>query len=156
MGLFLKNVLFTVVVPGTVGVYMPLLIARGHSAGHGITFVLALLLFLIGGAIYLWCVWDFATVGRGTPTPLDAPKVLVRRGLYRYTRNPMYVGVLIVILGWTVLHRYPILLLYAGIIFICFHLMVVLYEERRLTALFGQSYTDYCEQVGRWLPHRRQ
>ena len=103
MALLLKNLLFTVLVPGTVAVYIPLLIARDLSSASGATFVMGLALLAIGIAIYAWCGWDFATFGRGTPAPIDAPKKLVVRGLYRYTRNPMYVGALTVILGWAAL-----------------------------------------------------
>src|SRR6516225_10065070 len=94
MILALKNLLFTLVVPGTVGVYLPLILARSRTPASGLGFKLAILLFTIGGSIYAWCVFDFASFGRGTPLPLDAPRKLVRRGLYRYSRNPMYVGVL--------------------------------------------------------------
>ena len=100
MALLLKNPLFTVLVPGTVVVYVPLVIASGRAPASGFALLVALALLLLGAAIYSWCVWDFASFGRGTPVPIDAPKRLVVRGLYRYTRNPMYVGVLTVILGW--------------------------------------------------------
>jgi protein-S-isoprenylcysteine O-methyltransferase Ste14 len=105
--LALKNLLFTLVVPGTVGVYLPLILARRRTSAFGLGFALAILLFAIGGSIYAWCVFDFASFGRGTPLPLDAPKKLVRRGLYRYSRNPMYEGVLTVIFGWAVLYQSP-------------------------------------------------
>ncbi len=88
--------------------------------------------------------------------PSDAPKKLVVRGLYRYTRNPMYVGVLTVLLGWAAMFRGTTLLLYAFCVGICFHLFVVLYEERRLGQQFGAEYHDYCEKVGRWLPRFRR
>src|SRR6266498_2733724 len=130
MKLLLKNLLFTLVVPGTIGVYVPLFLARGRSAATGLTFLFALALLALGGVIYAWCVWDFAVFGRGTPAPLDAPKKLVVRGLYRYTRNPMYVGVLLVILGWAVLFRAAALVLYTLGVGTCFHLFIVLYEER--------------------------
>ena len=61
--------------------------------------LLGLALFLIGVAIYLWSAWDFAVKGLGTPAPSDAPRLLVVKGLYRFTRNPMYVGVSSMILG---------------------------------------------------------
>ncbi len=99
--LLLKNLLFTLIVPGTFAVYVPLRVAQNRfSASSGMTVVIALAMFVAGGAIYAWCVWDFAAFGRGTPAPFDAPKKLVVRGLYRYTRNPMYVRVLTVMLGW--------------------------------------------------------
>jgi len=155
MMLLLKNLLFTVVVPGTIAVYIPLFLARDRRPASRLVFLLALVLLVIGSAIYAWCVWDFAAFGRGTPAPIDAPKKLVVRGLYRYTRNPIYVGVLTVLLGWTVMFGGMTLLIYAFCVGICFHLFVVLYEERRLRRQFGGEYRDYCAKVGRWLPRFR-
>ncbi len=152
MALLLKNLLFTVLVPGTVAVYVPLLIAESCSPASGPAFAIGLALLMVGTAIYAWCVWDFATFGRGTPAPIDAPKKLVVRGLYRYTRNPMYVGVLTVILGWTSLFGAANLVLYALAVGTCFHLFVVLYEERHLAREFGSQYEAYRSQVSRWLP----
>ena len=155
MKLLLKNLVFTLAVPGTVGVYVPLLLARGRAPASGLVFLLALALLVSGGVIYAWCVWEFAVFGRGTPTPIDAPKKLVVRGLYRYTRNPIYVGVLTALLGWTVMFRGMNLLIYAFCVAICFHLFVVFYEERRLRLQFGAEYDDYRAKVGRWLPRIR-
>lgn len=152
MLLFLKNLVFTLVVPGTVAVYLPWLIAGDNVIGSVAAVVSALLLLLVGGGIYLWCLWDFAAFGRGTPAPVDAPKRLVVRGLYRYTRNPMYVGVLTVILGWAMLFQAPALVLYALAVATGFQLFVVLYEEPHLRKVFGAEYEDYCSRVGRWLP----
>ena len=152
LALFFKNLLFTVLVPGTVAVYVPLLTVGSRSPASGTLFVIGLALLVVGAAIYAWCVWDFATFGRGTPAPIDAPKKLVVRGLYRYTRNPMYVGVLTVILGWAALFGTLRLLLYAAVVGTCFHLVILLYEERHLRAEFGGQYEAYCEQVSRWLP----
>ncbi|MGH7832606.1 MAG: methyltransferase family protein [Candidatus Binatia bacterium] len=155
MMLLLKNLLFTLLVPGTIGAYVPLLLARDRPPASGLMFLLALVLLLIGGAIYLWCVWDFAASGRGTPAPIDPPTKLVDRGLYRYTRNPMYVGVITVLLGWAVLFRGTALLIYTFCVAIGFHLFVVLYEEPRLARQFGAEYHDYRARVGRWLPRFR-
>jgi protein-S-isoprenylcysteine O-methyltransferase Ste14 len=138
--------------PGTVAVYVPLLIAQGRAPASVWAVVFALPAFAVGGAIYAWCVWDFATFGRGTPIPIDAPKRLVVRGLYRYTRNPMYVGVLTVILGWVLLFQTGVLVCYVLLVGAGFHLMVVLYEERHLGRTFGDEYDTYCTRVGRWLP----
>lgn len=152
MLLALKNLLFTVLVPGTVAGYVPWLVTRGESLSWGAGTALALLLFAAGGAIYFWCLWDFASFGRGTPAPIDAPKKLVVRGLYRYTRNPMYLGVLTVILGWAVLFQALGLLIYGACVGSCFHLFVVYYEEPQLRRTFGESYRQYQARVSRWLP----
>ena len=152
MALLIKNLLFTVLVPGTVGIYVPLRLAPDGQPAAGPMLFLSLILLGLGAIIYAWCVWDFASFGRGTPAPIDAPKRLVVRGLYRYVRNPMYVGVLTVILGWAAMFQSIRVLLYAVGVGVCFHLFVVLYEERRLAHLFGAEYRAYCGSVGRWLP----
>ena len=152
MKLLLKNLLFTLVVPGTIAVYVPLFLARDRAPASGLVLFLALALLAMGGVIYAWCVWDFAVFGRGTPAPIDAPKKLVVRGLYRYSRNPIYVGVLTALVGWAVMFRGTNVLIYALCVGICFHLFVVLYEEHRLGQQFGAEYHEYCEKVGRWLP----
>ncbi len=86
MVLFVKNLVFTMVVPGTVAVYVPLRLGGGWSAvmnaSWGWRQVLAIGPLTLGAVIYLGCVWGFATVGRGTPAPIDAPKRLVVEGLY--------------------------------------------------------------------------
>ena len=155
MKLLLKNLVFTLAVPGTVGVYVPLLLARGRAPASGLVFLVALALLVSGGVIYAWCVWEFAVFGRGTPAPIDAPKKLVVRGLYRYTRNPIYMGVLTALLGWTVMFRGMNLLIYAFCVAVCFHIFVVFYEECRLRLQFGAEYDDYRAKVGRWLPRFR-
>ena len=85
------------------------------------------------------------------PAPIDAPKKLVVRGLYRHSRNPMYVGVLITILGWAALFGSFHVVLYAVVIAACFHAFIVFYEEPRLQAEFGDEYQRYRAGVGRWL-----
>ena len=105
MKLLLKNVLFTLVVPGTVGVYLPLILARGRAADLGLTLPISLGLFAIATALYLWSVWNFGTRGRGTPLPTDAPKRLVIQGPYLYTRNPMYVALFTALLGSLLLYQ---------------------------------------------------
>jgi len=154
--LFLKNLLFTLIVPGAVAVYVPLRLApwRGELPPPGWGFVqsAALLPLAAGSAVYLWCVWDFAAFGRGTPAPVDAPRRLVLRGLYRYVRNPMYVGVLLVIAGWALLFRSPRVVGYGAVVALFFHLFVVVVEEPTLRGKFGRSYERYCKEVGRWAP----
>lgn len=155
INLFLKNLLFTLVVPGMVAVYVPVLLVWDHSITSGPAAILGLVLLGSGTAVYVWCVWDFATFGRGTPAPIDAPRKLVVRGLYRYVRNPMYIGVLTVVLGLGALFRTAVLLIYASGLWLCVHLCVVFYEERRLRALFGDEYAAYRAGVNRWRPRLR-
>ena len=157
MGLFLKNVLFTVLVPGTVAFYIPLLIASpgpGRPELAGARY-LGLVPLAAGMAIYFWCLWDFATFGRGTPAPIDAPKRLVVRGLYHYVRNPMYVGVLSAIVGWAIYFASLKLCFYAAAVCLIFNIFVLYYEEPTLRESFGADYERYCLEVNRWRPRWR-
>jgi protein-S-isoprenylcysteine O-methyltransferase Ste14 len=151
--LFIKNLLFTILIPGTIAIYLPLFIVRGSSPTNtAVLFFAGLILLATGAAAYFWTIWDFARFRRGTPLPLDAPQKLVVRGLYRFTRNPMYLSVLIVIVGWAGLYSDARLVLYAVGVAGAVHLFVVFYEEPSLAKLFGEEYLAYKASVGRWLP----
>ena len=148
----MKTLIFMTVVGGTVVVYIPYVV-RGPSV-HAISALglLGVVPAAIGVAVVLWCEWDFATFGRGTPFPLDAPKQLVARGLYRFVRNPMYVGVLLAILGQALWFESAATLWYAMAAALCFHLFVVFYEEPTLRHKFGEPYKQYAKAVPRWMP----
>jgi len=100
----------------------------------------------------IWCFWDFLVKGHGTPAPIDPPKELVAVGFYRYTRNPMYVGILLVLIGHFLWFGFWNLLVYAVVVFIAFNSFVILYEEPNLKNKFGAVYDDYCRRVPRWIP----
>ncbi len=152
MKLLLKTTLFTVVMPGTFAVLLPILLAGDRTAASGATLGLALFLFAFGSVRYLRSAWDFAVYGSGTPAPIDAPKRLVVRGFYCYTRNPMYLAPLSLVIGWATLFGAVILVAYAVLLFVFFSLFIRLYEEPRLAREFGIDYAAYASQVGRWLP----
>ena len=149
--LLFKTIIFTLLVPGIVAVIVPLLITAEVMTTDSLFLLSGLLMFVIGISIYCWCVWDFMFFGRGTPAPVQAPKHLVVRGLYHYTRNPMYIGVLCVILAWGLLYAESFMLLYGVCVAICFQLLVVFYEEPLLQQQFGTEYIEYKTSVNRWL-----
>ena len=107
---------------------------------------------LLGGALLLWCVRDFHVSGKGTLAPWDPPKNLVVVGLYRHVRNPMYVGVLTLVAGWSVLLASPVVALYAVALAVAFHVRVLMSEEPWLSSRFGAEWTRYSAGVDRWLP----
>jgi protein-S-isoprenylcysteine O-methyltransferase Ste14 len=159
----LKLGLFTFLVPGTVTVWLPLFVLypaiRHQRVAWNATFAGALIVIAIGVAGYLWCALDFAFYGKGTPAPIDMPKVLVVHGLYRYTRNPMYISVLCVLLGESLLFRSTALLRYAAIVAVMFHIFVLIQEEPTLRRKMGPAYEQYCRDVWRWIPripHRQR
>ena len=149
----IKSLLFLIVAPGMVAGYIPLvLLRRGPQVETGFLAYLALLLWLIGGVILLWSFWNFLIQGRGTPAPIDPPKELVVAGFYRYVRNPMYFGVLMMLIGHFLWFGFWWLLAYTAFAFLITHLFVTSYEEPTLKKKFGAAYEDYLKKVPRWIP----
>jgi protein-S-isoprenylcysteine O-methyltransferase Ste14 len=152
MPLVVRNLLFTVFVPGTVAVVVPLLIVRGSRATFALSSYPGWLLIAAGVALYAWCLWNFLTVGRGTPGPWDPTERVVATGPYRWVRNPMYIAVVSVILGEAWIFVSWALVAYAIVVAAVVHTFVVAYEEPTLTEQFGESYVSYRKSVGRWIP----
>jgi protein-S-isoprenylcysteine O-methyltransferase Ste14 len=154
--LWLKTLFFTVLYPGTVAVVLPLAIAwrdRGRVAPQaGLVAGLGWAAVALGFAIYGWCAVEFVRRGHGTPAPYDPPEDLVVTGLYRFTRNPMYVGVWTIVAGEAALFGSWWVLVYAAILGLGFHLRVLLYEEPELRRLFGERFEQYRRAVPRWIP----
>ena len=149
----LRSLLFLILAPGMVAGYIPLAFLRnGSQLETGIFAYLAFPLWLVGAVILLWSFWNFLVQGRGTPAPIDPPKEIVATGFYRYVRNPMYVGVLAIIIGHFLWFGFWNLLIYAAIVFLAFHAFVTYYEEPTLRRKFGASYENYLKHVPRWIP----
>lgn len=152
----LRSLLFLILAPGMVAGYIPLALLRnGSQLKTGIFAYLAFPLWLIGAVVLLWSFWNFLAQGRGTPAPIDPPKEMVATGFYRYVRNPMYVGVLAIIIGHFLWSGYWNLLIYAMIVFLAFHVFVTYYEEPNLKRKFGAPYESYLKKVPRWIPRLR-
>ncbi|CAN5815525.1 isoprenylcysteine carboxylmethyltransferase family protein [soil metagenome] len=151
----LKTLLFTLVVPGTVAGGIPyLLLVYGRSLPPlpaGPLRYAGGVLLVLGVLIYLWCAAEFTFRGHGTPSPTDSPRELVVTGLYRYSRNPMYVGIASTLFGTALFFQSAEVLLYATLVLLGFHLRVIYYEEPKLERSFGASFRRYRQEVPRWL-----
>jgi protein-S-isoprenylcysteine O-methyltransferase Ste14 len=152
VSLGLRNVLFTLAVPGMGAVCIPWWVLRGGGATPEPAEWSALALIAVGAALYLSSVRLFAVVGGGTPGPWDAPRRFVAVGPYRWVRNPMYVAALLVVVGEAWLFRPLPLLEYAAAMALFFHLFVIGYEEPTLHRTFGENYAEYRRAVPRWIP----
>jgi protein-S-isoprenylcysteine O-methyltransferase Ste14 len=147
-GLLPKAALAFLILPGTVGFAVPLLLIAPRAP---LDIPAAVVPLTLGAVVLLWCVRDFYVSGRGTLAPWDPPRGLVMTGLYRYSRNPMYVGVILILCGWAAGFRYWPLAAYAAVVAAAFHLRVLLYEEPMLEKSFGQQWEHYKRRVPRWI-----
>ncbi|HUM46078.1 MAG TPA: isoprenylcysteine carboxylmethyltransferase family protein [Chitinophagales bacterium] len=154
--LFLRNLFFTILQPGIVAGLIPFFILGNKftkilSQSLSLLQYLSAIIFLTGFAGMLMCIISFAVRGQGTLSPADPTKKLVVSGLYRFSRNPMYVGVMMMLVGEFLFFQSPDLLLYSIGIFTAFNIFIILFEEPRLRKDFGKAYDRYCEKVRRWI-----
>jgi protein-S-isoprenylcysteine O-methyltransferase Ste14 len=153
LSLGLRNLMFMVVVPAAGAVYGPWWILNQQGGSPRAVAWPGVAPILVGVALYLWCVWVFAEVGRGTPAPWDAPRRFVAVGPYRWVRNPIYIAAILVIGGEAWLFLSLQLLIYAAALALAVHLFVVGYEEPNLAHRFDEQYELYRRTVSRWIPH---
>jgi protein-S-isoprenylcysteine O-methyltransferase Ste14 len=151
--LFLQALLAFLALPGMVAYVVPILIAE---PGRGVAFdARGVGLLIAGTALLLWCVREFYVAGKGTLAPWTPPRHLVVSGLYRYSRNPMYVAVVIVLLGWALAFHSRPLAIYTLAVAISFHLRIVLGEEPWLARTHGDAWLRYAARVPRWIGRAR-
>ncbi len=146
-----KAVVAFLALPGVVAILVPGLLLRPEHARHH---AVGLGVLAIGFVLLLWCVRDFHVAGRGTLAPWSPPKELVTIGLYRYSRNPMYVAVLLMLAGWALTYAATSLWIYAGVVALAFHFRVLLHEEPFLARTHGAAWDAYKAAVPRWLGWR--
>lgn len=112
--------------------------------------ILGVLLIILGLATYSSLTLIFHLFGEGTPLPTEPPKKIVIEGLYKYSRNPMYLCHLIIFLGDFLLFGSSLLIVYLILFWLMAHLIVIFLEEPDLKRRFGKEYADYCRRVPRW------
>ena len=114
---------------------------------------LALVPLVPGLMLGFWCTAEFYRQGRGTLAPWDPPRVLVVSGAYSVSRNPMYVAVILILVGWSVGYRSAGLALYMLVVAVAFHVRVIVHEEPFLERTYGEEWRRYRERVPRWIGH---
>jgi protein-S-isoprenylcysteine O-methyltransferase Ste14 len=148
--MFLRALFAFVALPGIVAFGIPIwwLVSTSHTE---LMQPWGLLPLVVGCAGLLWCVRDFYVLGKGTLAPWSPPRDLVTSGLYRYSRNPMYVSVVLILLGWTVAFDVSGLRSYTVIVAVAFFIRVVFFEEPWLARTHGAAWDDYVRRVRRWM-----
>jgi protein-S-isoprenylcysteine O-methyltransferase Ste14 len=155
----LGSATFLVLAPGVVAGYVPWRICRWRVGAPllGIRWFrfVGVLLIAAGLLVLLDSFARFALQGLGTPAPIFPTRHLVVSGLFRYVRNPMYLAVVMLILGQGVFFGSICILEYGVVVWVGFNLFVLLYEEPTLRKTFGLEYQEFCANVPRWIPHLR-
>jgi protein-S-isoprenylcysteine O-methyltransferase Ste14 len=147
--MFTRAVIAFLAMPGMVAFVIPVA-WLWQSVHRELSRPPGLLLLAFGTVGLLWCVRDFYVSGKGTLAPWAPPENLMVVGLYRYSRNPMYVSVALILTGWAISFGSGGLFIYALIVFAAFHLRVVFGEEPWLARTHGEQWEQYVVRVPRW------
>jgi len=152
----LGSALFLVLAPGTVAGIVPWWITHWRVESSAAWWIplrfLGAALIALGLPVLLDSFARFAVKGLGTPAPVFPTRHLVITGLYRYVRNPIYIAVVAVIFGQALLFGDWRLLWYGALLWLFFHVFVVMYEEPTLKQTFGTEYESFRTNVPRWIP----
>lgn len=163
MTVWIRSLFFTIFIPGTVAGLIPYLLVRNHARDfyYVPVFYLGILILVTGLLFYVFTVFAFIIKGKGTPAIWFTSKIkwligeepgsLVSSGLYKLSRNPMYLGVIFIVFGEGLLLQQYIVLFYSVLLFIIFHFVVVYVEEPHLRMKHGNDYIKYIENTKRWL-----
>jgi protein-S-isoprenylcysteine O-methyltransferase Ste14 len=151
MIMFMRALINFILLPGVFAGAAPVLLAS-FDPWCNTTCLSGIIVMIVGIFIVLWCASKFFMIGKGTLAPWDPPKRLVIVGLYRFMRNPMYVGVLLVVIGWALYFLSILVAVYFVVLAVGFHVRVVLGEEPQLKILFEEEWEAYKSKVPRWLP----
>ena len=158
----IKLLLFTSLIPGSVVALIPwYIIGRWEYFFEiGAFKFIGVVIFLIGLTIYVISALSFLFIGKGTPFIWFAreltlifgeePVKLVEAGVYKRSRNPMYIGVISMVLGEGLFMQSYSLVAYGAVLIVLFNIAVILIEEPHLKKKYGKDYLDYIEQVPRW------
>lgn len=150
----LKTILYMGFMHGLFTLYIPYQLASRDTpfVDLGIFRYLAFPPWIIGALVIIQCSIDIIRRGRGTPAFVDPPKELVIAGLYRYVRNPIYVGAMLFQVGYILWFGSALGVAYALFFFLGFNVLIFIVEEPILRNQFGAAYEAYCRNVPRWIP----
>jgi len=148
--LFGRAILAFLALPGVVAFVVPWLILTSDQRRQFVD-VRGLIPLSLGIVLLLWCVWTFYAAGKGTLAPWSPPRYLVTGGLFRFSRNPMYIAVTMILCGWAWGFRSRAVFIYAVLLMLAFHVRVVFYEEPWLARAHGDTWQSYKARTPRWI-----
>jgi protein-S-isoprenylcysteine O-methyltransferase Ste14 len=156
----LRHLLSIAILPFTVTVLVPwwlvnsagVAVAAPQGVGEIALVILGVFLLMIGLLLFVTSLRRFATEGEGTLAPWDPPRKFVVSGPYRFVRNPMISGVVLILFAEAALLHSGLLATW-GLLFLAGNFVVIpVVEEPMLRQRFGAPYEEYCRNVGRLVP----
>lgn len=156
--ILLRHLLAIAALPFVVMVVVPVWLTREYESsfaggvGSILVRIAGLCLLLLGLSLFASSLRRFANDGKGTLAPWDPPRQLVIRGPYRFVRNPMISGVVLILFAEALLFLSTALVVWALVFFAINATYIPLLEEPQLRRRFGAAYIEYCNHVPRLVP----
>lgn len=161
----LKSLLFTIFNPGFIIIALiPWLLTQiwNYTIDIGISrYIIGLIIMTIGAYFYIAWVISFFKQGKGTPTIPFTGKTkdvsgeeqteLIISRVYKFSRNPMYFGIFLIVLGVGFISEFVIILIWAFVALIVFHLIIMKIKEPHLIEKYGDEYKNYLSNTSRWI-----
>ncbi len=140
------------ILPVIVLIIVPLSIESNITVKHFSALLAGLVIMVVGLYIMIITVSKFIRIGKGTLAPWSPTNELITDGIYGQVRNPMIIGVLVVLTGESIAILSLNIFKWALIFFIINNIWFRLYEEPDLQKKFGDDYRAYKKNVPRWIP----
>jgi len=161
--MLLRHLLSVAALPFMVTIVIPVWLARRNDVTVGVAGSVPLLLLQVVGVgvlgiglvLFASSLRRFATEGEGTLAPWDPPRRLVVRGPYRYVRNPMISGVILILFAEALLILSRAHFMWALTFLAINAVYIPLFEEPQLAGRFGEDYEEYRRNVPRLVPRLR-
>lgn len=152
---FVFHIRDVVLLPGSVLVLIPTVIHKFTPhiiPGYWSIRLLSIAFFLGGLGLFIWTNYLFNSIAGGTLAPWSSKQKLVSHGPYKYNRNPMLTGVLLMLLGECLWFRSSPIMIWCGVFFLICSAFLIILEEPFLHKKFGEEYLTYKKKVPRWIP----
>jgi protein-S-isoprenylcysteine O-methyltransferase Ste14 len=159
----LRHAFAIAVLPATMTIFIPMWVMRRNASAFRLPeapidwlcAIAGVVFFVVGIVLFVATLFLFASRGRGTLAPWDPPARLVVAGPYRYVRNPMIAGVILMIMSEALILRSLALAEWAALFLLINAIYFPLLEEPQLEARFGDEYRRYKRHVRRFIPRLR-
>ena len=160
MSLTAKNLIFNFLYYGLLYAFMPWILLTKERYFYDTSYIsipiriFSITLGMLGILIQIWAIIKFQKIGKGTPIPSLAPKHFVQEGPYKWVRNPINIGELLLLFSIALWFQSAFLYAYVLLGATAFHLFIVYNEEPQLRRRFGEKYEKYLTRVNRWIPKK--
>ena len=152
---FFKHLRDILILPFNIVFTVPLILIQNNSSFLSDDFywkLIGIFIFLIGLSLFVWTIYLFDKIGKGTLAPWQPTSKLIVKGPYKHCRNPMITAVLLILTSEFLIANSLNVLIWTVVFYYMATLYFMFKEEPDLRQRFGSDYVKYKKYVPRWIP----